>query len=66
MGNMNYCRFENTSHDLMDCYDNMDAEGLSYGERLARWRLIRLCVKIVADYEDEGSNENKPTREDVG
>lgn len=63
MSNMSYCRFENTSRDLADCYENMDAEELSYSERIARWRLIRTCIKIVADYEDEGSDESKPTRE---
>lgn len=63
MSNMSYCRFENTSADLKDCYDNMDAEGMSYAERLARWRLIRTCMKIVADYEDEGSDESRPVRE---
>lgn len=63
MANMSYCRFENTSSDLNDCYENMDAEGMSYAERLARWRLIRTCIKIVSDYEDEASDEAKPTRE---
>lgn len=61
MANMSYCRFENTSRDLADCYENMDAEGLSYAERLARWRLIRTCLKIAGDYAAEGSNEGRPT-----
>lgn len=62
MANMSYCRFENTSGDLTDCYEHMDDEGLSYAERLARWRLIRTCLKIAADYEHEGSNEMRPTQ----
>lgn len=65
MSNMSYCRFTNTLSDLNDCYENMDAEGLSLAERLARWRLIRLCANIAADYEDEGTDESKPVREDV-
>lgn len=60
MSNMSYCRFENTSRDLSDCYDNMDCDGLSYAEQLARWRLIRTCIKIAGDYENEGSDENRP------
>ena len=65
MANMSYCRFSNTLEDLKDCYDNMDAEGLSYAERMARWRIVRMCMQIAADYEDEGSLESKPTPEGV-
>ena len=51
MGNMIYCRFENTLHDLRDCYENMDAEeDLSETEKKARERLIKLCKDIVEDY----------------
>jgi hypothetical protein len=63
MANMSYCRFENTSSDLRDCSENLDAEGLSYPERLARWRLIGTCVQIANDYEDEGRDEAKPTKD---
>ena len=63
MSNMSHCRFENTNSDLKDCHENMDAENLSYAERLARWRLIRTCILIALDYEDEGSIQNKPTAE---
>jgi hypothetical protein len=60
---MSYCRFQNTADDLQDCYDNMDNDGLSFEEHTARWRLIRLCIKIAADYEDEGTQEAMPKRE---
>ena len=55
MGNMAYCRFENTSSDLSDCYDHMedDIEDFSTHEARARKRLIRLCIKIADDYRDE-------------
>lgn len=53
MGNMSYCRFENTSGDLEDCYDAMDEKDLSEGETKARAKLIRLCVDIACAYGDE-------------
>lgn len=46
MGNMSYCRFENTYIDLQDCYDNLWAEDLSEEEKIYRMKLIRLCKKI--------------------
>ena len=56
MANMSYCRFENTSRDLLDCYEHMDEpEALSEGERRARLRLIRLAVRIANDYGDEAT-----------
>lgn len=53
MGNMSYCRFENTVGDLQDCYDAMDERDLSESEAKARRRLIALCVDIACDYGDE-------------
>jgi len=53
MANMSYCRFENTVSDLQDCYDRMDDGDLSESETQARIRLIRLCIRIVSDYEYE-------------
>ncbi len=52
MGNMSYCRFQNTLEDLRDCYDNMDEE-VSEEEGKARRRMIKICVKIADDYGDE-------------
>jgi hypothetical protein len=63
MTNMSYCRFQNTAADLRDCSDAMDEQPSSYEERLSRWRLIRLCVRIAEDYGDEGSNAARPRRE---
>jgi len=54
MGNMSYCRFENTLYDLQDCYDNMDlSEDASDEEIKARKRLIEVC-RDIADYYEGG------------
>jgi len=53
MGNMSYCRFENTHHDLQDCYDALieDPSGeLSESESKYKDKLIRLCEQIAADF----------------
>ncbi len=46
MANMSYCRFQNTSRDLHDCYENLDGE-LSDDEHAARKRLVRTCAKVL-------------------
>jgi len=50
MGNMGYCRFENTAGDLEECVDHMDEELESKYEIKAREKLIGLCVDIALDY----------------
>lgn len=52
MPNMGYCRFENTSNDLQECYDHWDDE-LSEGEVKARERILRLCKQILDDYDED-------------
>lgn len=52
MGNMSYCRFENTLNDLKDCYLAMDEE-LDGSEKAARLALIELCGDITEEYGDE-------------
>ena len=53
MGNMSYCRFQNTLGDLRDCYNNWeefrDAE-MHPDEAKARERLLTLCQKIAREY----------------
>ena len=51
--NMSYCRFENTYHDLRDCYESIDETEISETEARYRKRLIKLCVDIAADYASE-------------
>lgn len=49
MPNMSYCRFENTFHDLKDCYDNWnDAD--SESELRFQEKLLKLANKIVFTY----------------
>ena len=49
MGNMSYCRFINTLHDLQDCEEHMEDE-LSEREQQAREKLIKLCQDIAENY----------------
>jgi len=56
MGNMSYCRFQNTEPDLRDCYENMD-DFLAEDEHKARIRLYKLCQKIVENFELEDLEE---------
>ncbi len=56
MGNMSYCRFENTLKNLRDCYKDMsetDFYELSETEQQARNKLIALCKDISEQYEEE-------------
>ena len=61
MGNMSYCRFENTYRDLEECYDALQNEGGVKGieEEVSQYekpyvrRLVELCREIVDNYEDE-------------
>ena len=64
MGNMGYCRFQNTRNDLEDCADVIgEVDDLSDEEARARKGLIRLCRKIVAYVGDEDIDAND---EEVG
>ncbi len=57
MGNMSYCRFQNTVGDLEDCYDNFDDDDLSEEEERARKRLLKICQNIVNDYGEEDTEQ---------
>ena len=60
MGNMSYCRYENTRRDLDDCEGDLgeiadgekSVEDLSESERAEAKRLVDLCRSIVDDYGD--------------
>lgn len=55
---MSYCRFQNTYHDLQDCYDNM--ENVSGDtEKKYRTRIIELCKDIINDFGDDEFNEEE-------
>ena len=54
MGNMGYCRFENTVGDLEDCYEHFGDQLESNEELRARKRMLKVCKDIVQEY---GENE---------
>jgi hypothetical protein len=49
MGNMSYCKFQNTLEDLRACYDEMD-DAESATEQRCRKKLVNLCKQIWDDY----------------
>ena len=75
MGNMSYCRFENTAGDLEDCYealtDGVNFKNLSSdGERAGLRKLVRLARQIAEEFNevggdaDETENESKARMDD--
>ena len=67
MGNMSYCRFENTARDLRDCLNaiyNGEVEDLSSYEIDGLIELQRLCRNIV-DMEEHIDDIVKQAKEDV-
>lgn len=57
MGNMSYCRFNNTVEDLEDCIDAID-NAVGEEEHKRRIRLVRLCAWVIFDYA-AAENENE-------
>jgi hypothetical protein len=54
MGNMSYCRFENTFHDLQDCAGALEeSDELSESETRFRKNLIELCVSIAKEFGED-------------
>lgn len=53
MGNMSYCRFENTANDLQDCWENFDDDLSNYYEIRGRKRIIKLACQIAENYGEE-------------
>jgi len=51
MGNMSYCRFENTYHDLTDCWDSFEdpLDELSESEKEYRKKLVELCRTVAEE-----------------
>ena len=49
MGNMGYCRFENTYHDLVDCWENFEDPQSERSESEQRYcdKLVKLCEEIA-------------------
>jgi hypothetical protein len=54
MGNMGYCRFENTVNDMGDCIEVIDETAdLSESEEKQRIKFIEACVEVALDYGHE-------------
>lgn len=65
MGNMSYCRFENTHKDLLDCQEALQGYGSlqeafeevnQYEKRYVK-RLVELCKDIVDEFGEEPDSE---------
>ncbi len=63
MGNMSYCRFENTSNDLQDCLDaiyNGETNELNDYEQRGLRRILEIAKEIVgAENDIEYALENQ-------
>ena len=66
MGNMSYCRFENTAGDLSDCEDNIEDMNLSETENRKRIELIETCIRIAEQFEDEDLDEYFKDNDEYG
>jgi len=53
MGNMSYCRFENTMNDLMDCINNIQREAGNSTDEHYRQEMIALFMEIAEQYEGD-------------
>lgn len=55
MGNMSYCRFENTYKDFEECYNALANDGinsLSESEKKWAYRLINEAINFAKDFEE--------------
>jgi hypothetical protein len=62
MGNMSYCRFENTLEDLRDCYEAMGDDIDDKREARCRLKLYDVCRDIVTDFERENLIVDEPVK----
>ena len=53
MPNMDYCKFENTYHDLLECSEHFGDNDLSYTEKIYGIKLLKLCEQIANSYDKE-------------
>ena len=53
---MAYCRFRNTLKDLEDCEESIHDVPEDANEARARKRLIAVCQRIAAEFEDDGDD----------
>jgi hypothetical protein len=55
MGNINYCKYENTYDDLLDCFEYIleGDDDLSESEQRYKEKLIDLCDGIHAEFKNK-------------
>ena len=53
MGNMSYCRFENTMEDLQDCLNHINRKAENDYDENARIQMIGLFKEIMEDYDGD-------------
>lgn len=54
--NMDYCKFQNTYYDLIQCWEGWDDEeekDMSSQEAMYRRKLLELCEDIVDTYSED-------------
>ena len=51
MGNMSYCRFENTMNDLRDCLRHIDQEAENDRDESERQEMLELFREICEDWD---------------
>jgi len=61
MGNMSYCRFENTMSDLQDCLGNINRKAENDYDESSRQDMIALFKEVAEDYDGDvvGYMENQ-------
>jgi len=60
MGNMSYCRFENTSRHMRDCenaINNGDLGDMSSYEKAGFIQFVQSCQRIAEQFEGMDDNE---------
>ena len=64
MGNMGYCKFENTYNDLEECYEALSNGGIKDLEQDANQyekpyirKLINLCQDIADEFGEEAQKQ---------
>ena len=61
MGNMSYCRFENTMSDLQDCLSKINRKAENDYDESSRQDMIALFKEVAEDYDGDvvGYMENQ-------
>ena len=60
MADMSYCRFENTYHDLIDCFDNIWNEAENERDERYRKNMIRFLKDRLDEIEELNEELDKP------